>query len=300
MKLDGHQLSSLIDLPTNLLVLNVSNCQLFVLDAVAGSCHNLRLLNASFNSVRSLACLVSLRFLTELYVEGNEVSTLNDCAGMERLKLLDASANPVQGVEDMEQLAGCRGLKFLRVKETPASVQPRFLQRAKELFPKVMVSDEEELNKFSAYVKIAGFALTCTSAENTVRMGSDTCSAVLNETKPRDVLRQQEQDRTTEYEDFGASRTSDSRLSKKSQRRDISNIIETVSAKECTVVSQRNIADSVNRSGMFGNPVAAMMIAPPSRSTNLVTRSATAKKTAKRVTPISVPSSTRRTFLFTP
>ncbi len=278
MRLDGHPLAGLLDMPPNLLVLNVSSCQLSALDPIADSCVELRLLNASFNAIRSLVCLVVLPNLTELYLENNEITTLNECAEFPKLCILDASANPLSNYEDLAQLATSPCLRFLRLKETLLSTLPEFPGRMRELLPQILTTDgnPQLLGRHSAYAKIASFALGLAPAGSTLREVQGSYSA-LPERKSRVPPA------TSESADWG-NRTGEG---KGSMRRDISSIIETVSAKKFTVVSQRNITDSVSRSGAFGNPIAAMMIGPATVAKK--------KNSYRRSIPGSVPSSTKRT-----
>jgi len=287
LKLDGHYLTELVGLPKNLVVLNISNCQISSLELIGRTCPNIRLLNIGYNNLSTLKGLFDLQYLSELYINNNNFATLEDCRSIAKLRILDASANPLNNIENIEFLSDCPLLKYVQIKDTLVST-PDVLNDLKQLMPTVQfIENEESVSQFSTYAKISAFAFgTIDNFKLNIKAVSDTYSS-------NDRIRHTPQRSNTDDESLG--RTNDSRLSKKlSQKKDISNIIEQVSSKECTIVSQRNITDSISKSNAFNNPIAAMMIAPPQ---GIQLRAKSQKKVFKRMTPTSQPTSTKHTGL---
>eukprot|EP01022_Parablepharisma_sp_SALTPOND_P015722 TRINITY_DN224_c0_g4_i3.p1 TRINITY_DN224_c0_g4~~TRINITY_DN224_c0_g4_i3.p1 ORF type:complete len:630 (-),score=23.93 TRINITY_DN224_c0_g4_i3:1009-2898(-) len=289
MKLDGHALTDIAGLPRNLIVLNISNCQLSSLKLLSNICKNLKLLNAGFNSIHSLEGAIDLPSLTELYVNNNNLSSLNECGKMDRLRILDASANPLNNLEDIEELAFSRSLQFLQLRDTLVGSLPEYQLQIRALLPAVQVVEEMEAYKYSNFAKIASFALGSSSFAE--RYTEKAIHDISDKVKHTSEVSQ------SKIADETLGRVNDSKASKRSQKKDISNIMDQVSSKECTIVSQRNITDSISKSHAFNNPIAAMMIAPPQGLVGSRSKTQAKKKVFKRMTPISVPTSTKRNFI---
>ena len=297
MKLDGHTLKDLHGLPRNLIVLNISNCQVVSLDGIANSCRNLKLLNAGFNAIRSLESIVDLPNLSELYVNNNNITKLNECGKIDRLRLLDVSSNPISNPDDIEDLSSAKYLQYLLIKETPLSMWSEFPLFMSTVSPKTqLLGSQAELYKHSNFTRIASFAFAVVaSGIGTVAMSielpvraSSTNMTPINER----VKQTPKAHKKPIYEvESTACKMNESRVSRKALKKDISNIIEQVSSKECTIVSQRNITDSISKTKVFNNPIAAMMIAPPQGIANR--NKSQGKKVFKKMIPISVPTSAK-------
>ncbi len=146
-------------MPAGLLILNVSGCGLRDLQG-AGACPKLRLLNADRNRIDSVLPLSALRALEELRIAYNALDGLVDLAKLRSLSVLDLSGHGfISQSEDLLPLSKIKGLRLLRLKDTP------FARRGarSSLGPSVTIfvgaKSEDDFDSQSRFRNIADFAL---------------------------------------------------------------------------------------------------------------------------------------------
>ena len=257
VKLEGHSLTTLDKLPLNLLILNVADCKLTSLKLIS-QYKALRVLNLSFNYLYSIEELIELPRLSEVYASNNKLSSLNSCAQISKLRILDASSNPIHDLQSISELRLASSLKVLKLGNTPLFKNK---DNINSHLPHIQILDNEPITPLSNFA-ILSYFISSEDKENKM-MECDTVN-----------------DKHVKGELTNTSR----KYSKKSMQ----DVMEEVSSKECTIVSQRSIASSINNLKRFDNPIAAMMVAPaqgtrkPKTKLKLITLKKGGRKSSSR------------------
>ncbi len=165
----GQQLANLLDLPKQLLLLNLSGCGLTSLKGVS-ACVSLKLLNASHNRLVSMGDLSGLKQLVELYIGYNKLDSLGFCMRLRSLQVLDVAGNRcVRTFEDVAILACNQKLQVLRLKDTELSHKSDYVAVIHSLCPHLIHIDPPDLFQLSCYHAVLNFITSSVDAQIDLR-----------------------------------------------------------------------------------------------------------------------------------
>ncbi|XP_072633150.1 leucine-rich repeat-containing protein 61 [Canis lupus baileyi] len=138
-----------------------------------GECLGLEWLDLSSNALTQLGPLAALRQLVVLNVANNRLTGLEPLAACENLQSLNAAGNLLATPDQLQCLAGLRGLEYLRLRDplarlsNPLCTSPSYWAAVRELLPGLKVIDGERVTG-----RGSEFYQLCRDLDSSLRPGS--------------------------------------------------------------------------------------------------------------------------------
>eukprot|EP01025_Chloroclados_australasicus_P054132 TRINITY_DN6412_c3_g1_i2.p1 TRINITY_DN6412_c3_g1~~TRINITY_DN6412_c3_g1_i2.p1 ORF type:complete len:460 (+),score=13.61 TRINITY_DN6412_c3_g1_i2:79-1380(+) len=127
----------------NLYSLNLNNSNIQSIRDLGTSLKNLVILNISCCDLHDLDGVFGLPNIEELYMSFNSVNDLNPAADLANLKVLDAEANDVEDFLGFCQIAQCSQLTYIVLKENPIYFDAHYSSTICEALPQIQMLDDK-------------------------------------------------------------------------------------------------------------------------------------------------------------